>query len=75
MSFKYEGPSNADAMNSHVNEPGKGKKGEGKTETMKDRGTVKTHVCILAKAIYSYVLSWLPPLLRACLESGSLSKF
>ncbi|KAJ5851955.1 uncharacterized protein N7529_011340 [Penicillium soppii] len=42
MSFKQEGLSNADAMHPYVNEPGKSKKGEGETETVKVKGTVRT---------------------------------
>lgn len=42
MSFKQEGLSNADTMNPFVNEPGKSKKGEGETETVKVKGTVRT---------------------------------
>ncbi|KAJ5342832.1 hypothetical protein N7541_011956 [Penicillium brevicompactum] len=42
MSYKQEGWSNGDAMNPYVNEPGKSKKGEGETETVKVKGTVRT---------------------------------
>ncbi|KAJ5753472.1 uncharacterized protein N7511_007625 [Penicillium nucicola] len=42
MSFKQEGLSNADAMHPYVNDPGKSKKGEGETETVKVKGTVRT---------------------------------
>jgi hypothetical protein len=42
MSFKQQGLSNADTMNPYVNEPGKSQKGEGETETVKVKGTVKT---------------------------------
>ncbi|CAI7644088.1 unnamed protein product [Penicillium glandicola] len=41
MSLKQEGLSNADAMNPYVNEPGKSKKGEGETDTVKVKGTVR----------------------------------
>ncbi|CAI7612108.1 unnamed protein product [Penicillium bialowiezense] len=42
MSHKQEGWSNGDAMNPYINEPGKSKKGEGETETVKVKGTVRT---------------------------------
>ncbi|KAJ5319895.1 hypothetical protein N7508_000178 [Penicillium antarcticum] len=42
MSFKQEGLSNADTMHPYVNEPGKSEKGEGETETVKVKGTVRT---------------------------------
>ncbi|KAJ6100141.1 hypothetical protein N7467_001676 [Penicillium canescens] len=42
MSFKQEGLSNADTMNPSINEPGKSKKGEDETETVKVKGTVRT---------------------------------
>ncbi|CAG8187372.1 unnamed protein product [Penicillium olsonii] len=41
MSHKQEGWSNADSMNPYINEPGKSKKGEGETETVKVKGTVR----------------------------------
>lgn len=41
MSAKQEGVSNADAMNPYINEPGKSKKEEGETESVKLKGTVK----------------------------------
>jgi hypothetical protein len=42
MSFKQEGLSNSNTMNPYINEPGKSKKGEGETETVKVKGTVRT---------------------------------
>lgn len=39
MSFKQEGLSNADAMHPYINEPGKSKKGEDETDTVKVKGT------------------------------------
>lgn len=42
MSFKQEGLSNANTMNPFINEPGKSQKGEGETETVKVKGTVRT---------------------------------
>lgn len=41
MSAKQEGLSNADTMNPYVNEPGKSEKGEGETDTVKVKGTVR----------------------------------
>lgn len=40
-SAKQEGLSNTNTMNPYVNEPGKSQKGEGETETVKVKGTVK----------------------------------
>lgn len=41
MSLKQEGLDNADTMNPYVNEPGKSKKGEGETDSVKVKGTVR----------------------------------
>ena len=40
ISAKQEGLSNADTMNPFVNEPGKSKKGEGETDSVKVKGTI-----------------------------------
>ncbi|KGO76177.1 hypothetical protein PITC_092020 [Penicillium italicum] len=42
ISLKQEGLDNGDAMNPYVNEPGKSKKGEGETDSVKVKGTVRT---------------------------------
>ncbi|CAI7619178.1 unnamed protein product [Penicillium discolor] len=41
LSLKQEGLDNADTMNPYVNEPGKSKKGEGETDSVKVKGTVR----------------------------------
>ncbi|CDM35132.1 unnamed protein product [Penicillium roqueforti FM164] len=41
ISAKQEGLSNADTMNPYVNEPGKSKKGEGETDSVKAKGTIR----------------------------------
>lgn len=41
MSAKQEGVSNTDSMNPYINEEGKSEKGEGETDTVKVKGTVK----------------------------------
>jgi hypothetical protein len=41
ISQKQEGLSNGDAMNPYANEPGKSQKGEGETETIKVKGSVR----------------------------------
>lgn len=41
ISLKQEGLDNADTMNPYVNEPGKSKKGEGETDSVKVKGTVR----------------------------------
>ncbi|EKV16375.1 hypothetical protein PDIG_09050 [Penicillium digitatum PHI26] len=41
ISLKQEGLDNGDAMNPYVNEPGKSKKGEGETDSVKVKGTVR----------------------------------
>lgn len=40
ISLKQEGLDNGDTMNPFVNEPGKSKKGEGETDSVKVKGTV-----------------------------------
>lgn len=41
ISAKQEGLSNADSMYPHINDPGQSENGEGETETVKVKGTVK----------------------------------
>lgn len=41
MSLKQEGLDNGDTMNPYVNEPGKSKKGEGETDSVKVKGSVR----------------------------------
>lgn len=41
-SAKQEGVSNTNTMNPYINEEGKSQKGEGETETVKLKGTVKS---------------------------------
>ncbi|KAJ5959570.1 ThiJ/PfpI [Penicillium vulpinum] len=42
ISLKQEGLDNGDTMNPFVNDPGKSKKGEGETDSVKVKGTVRT---------------------------------
>ncbi|CAI7607443.1 unnamed protein product [Penicillium viridicatum] len=41
ISLKQEGVDNGDTMNPYVNEPDKSKKGEGETDSVKVKGTVR----------------------------------
>lgn len=41
ISRKQEGLDNGDTMNPFVNDPGKSKKGEGETDSVKVKGTVR----------------------------------